>query len=108
MLGKTGIELSAEKDLRGINGQKRVEVDTKGRLTRELSSNPAVPGNDIVLTIDSRLQKVAMESLERNINRINALAEEEPEKYSGDAEAGSVVAIDVRTGEVLVMAVIRL
>jgi len=104
MLGKTGIELSAEKDLRGINGQKRVEVDTKGRLTRELSSNPAVPGNDIVLTIDSRLQKVAMESLERNINRINALAEEDPKRYQGNAEAGSVVAIDVRNGEVLVMA----
>jgi penicillin-binding protein 2 len=104
MLGKTGIELSAEKDLRGINGQKRVEVDTKGRLTRELSSNPAVPGNDIVLTIDSRLQKVAMESLERNINRINALSEQEPEKYLGDAEAGSVVAIDVKSGEVIVMA----
>ena len=104
MLGKTGIELSAEKDLRGINGQKRVEVDTKGRLTRELSSNPAVPGNDIVLTIDSRLQKVAMESLERNINRINALAKEDPKRYQGNAEAGSVVAIDVRNGEVLVMA----
>lgn len=104
MLGKTGIELAAEKDLRGINGQKRVEVDTKGRLTRELSSNPAVPGNDIVLTIDLNLQKVAMESLERNINRINALAEEDPERYPGDAEAGSVVVVDVRSGEVLVMA----
>lgn len=57
-----------------------------------------------MLTIDSRLQKVAMESLERNINRINALAEEDPKRYQGNAEAGSVVAIDVRNGEVLVMA----
>ena len=103
MLGKTGIELTAEKDLRGINGQKRVEVDTNGRLTRELSTNPAVPGNDIVLTIDSRLQKAALESLERNIDRINALSEVESDKYFADAEAGSVVAVDVKSGEVLAM-----
>ncbi|MDQ2086274.1 penicillin-binding protein 2 [Herbivorax sp. ANBcel31] len=103
ILGKTGIERTAEKDLRGINGQKRIEVDTNNRLTRELSSTPAIPGNDIVLTIDSRLQKAAMESLERNIDRINSLSEEEPDRYYGDTEAGSVVAIDVNSGEVIAM-----
>ncbi|TYQ16091.1 UNVERIFIED_CONTAM: penicillin-binding protein 2 [Acetivibrio alkalicellulosi] len=101
MLGKTGIELTQENYLRGINGQKRVEVDSNNRLTAELSSNPAVPGNDIVLTIDSKLQKVALESLEKNINIIKSSPDYK--RNFGDASAGSVVAIDVNSGEVLAM-----
>jgi len=43
MIGKGGIEKTQESQLRGINGKKRVEVDTNGRLTAELSSEPAIP-----------------------------------------------------------------
>ncbi len=101
-IGKTGIELAAENYLRGINGKKRVEVDTSGRLTAELSSEPAIPGNDVYLTIDSRLQKVAMESLQRNIELIKSKADNK--KNFGDAFAGAVVAMDVNNGEILAMA----
>jgi len=101
-IGRVGIEKAAENYLRGINGKKRVEVDTSGRLTSELSSEPAIPGNDVYLTIDSRLQKVAMESLERNINLIRSRADNR--KNFGDAYAGAVVAMDVNNGEVLAMA----
>lgn len=101
-LGKAGIENTQEKYLRGINGQKRVEVDTNGRLTAELGSKPAIPGNDVVLTIDLGLQKVAMESLKRNIELIRSQADYK--KNFGDAFAGSVVAIDVKNGEILALA----
>lgn len=102
MIGKLGIEKTQESQLRGINGKKRVEVDTKGRLTAELSSEPAIPGNDVVLTIDLRLQKVAMESLKQNIELIKSQADNK--KNFGDANAGAAVAIDVNTGEVLALA----
>lgn len=102
VIGKAGIEKAAENYLRGINGKKRVEVDTSGRLTSELSSEPAIPGNNVYLTIDSRLQKVAMESLERNIADIRAKADYK--KNFGDANSGSVVAIDVNSGAILAMA----
>jgi penicillin-binding protein 2 len=101
-IGKTGIEYAAENYLRGINGKKRVEVDTSGRLTAELDSEPAIPGNDVYLTINSRLQKVAMESLQRNIERIRS--EADYKKNFGDANAGAVVAMDVNNGEILAMA----
>ncbi len=101
-IGKVGIEKAAENYLRGINGKKRVEVDTSGRLTSELSSEPAIPGNNVYLTIDSRLQKVAMESLERNIAEIRSKADNR--KNFGDAYAGAVVAMDVNNGEILAMA----
>lgn len=101
-IGKVGIEKAAENYLRGINGKKRVEVDTSGRLTSELSSEPAIPGNNVYLTINSRLQKVAMESLERNIELVRSKADNR--KNFGDAYAGAVVAMDVNNGEILAMA----
>lgn len=102
MIGKLGIEKTQEVQLRGINGKKRVEVDTNGRLTAELSSEPAIPGNDVVLTIDLRLQKAAMESLKQNIEQIRSNADNK--KNFGDAFAGAAVAIDVNSGEILALA----
>ena len=74
IIGQTGIEAYAENYLRGQDGVKRIEVDMSGRLTDELSGDPAIPGNDIVLTIDMNLQKIAMESLERNIEEIRNMS----------------------------------
>jgi len=100
VIGQTGIELAAEKYLRGKDGQKRIEVDINGRLTEELNSIPAIPGNDVILTLDMNLQKVAMESLERNIKRIREMG---GKNNFGDAFAGAAVAMDVNSGEILAM-----
>jgi penicillin-binding protein 2 len=101
-IGKVGVENYAEDLLRGIDGTKQVEVDTNGRLTAEVGGETVVPGNDLILTIDHNLQKVAMESLQRNIQKIR-------EGYDGrsnfgDAFAGSAVVLDVHSGEVLALA----
>jgi len=101
IIGQTGIEYAAERYLRGIDGQKKVEVDTSGRLTEELYGKPAIPGNDVILTLDMNLQKVAMESLDRVIKEIR---EKGGKNNFGDANAGAVVALDVNSGEVLAMA----
>lgn len=101
IIGQAGIEKWAERYLRGKDGQKRVEVDTKGRLMEELDGIPAQPGSDIVLTIDMKLQKAALESLEKNIGEIRTKG---GKNNFGDANAGAVVALDVNSGEILAMA----
>lgn len=101
IIGKAGVEKAAERYLKGKDGKKSIEVDTSGRLTQQQETVPALPGSDVVLTIDTNLQKVAMESLARNIELIKNKGDK---NNFGDADAGSVVAMDVNTGEVLAMA----
>ncbi len=101
IIGKFGIELEVEKYLRGQRGQKRVEVDIHGRMTKESVASPSIPGNDVTLTLDINLQKVATESLSRNIDEIKKRADYK--QNFGDAFAGAVVAMDVNTGEILAM-----
>lgn len=102
LVGKMGIEAFAEPYLRGKAGQKKVEVDIAGRLTEELETNPAIPGSTVKLTLDMNLQRVAMESIERNLEVIRSQAD--GKKNFGDAKTGAAVAMDVNTGEILAMA----
>ncbi len=101
IVGKSGIESGAESLLRGIKGETFLEVDENGKTTTSYLKRAAVPGNDLYLTIDLDLQKVAVESLKRNIERIRRMG---GKKNFGDANAGAVVVMDVNTGEVLAMA----
>jgi penicillin-binding protein 2 len=87
-IGKTGVEAAAEQYLRGENGLRKMEVDQSGRIMTELKGIPAIPGNDVILTIDTRLQKVAMESLERTIQSIVSQKDEAKGNF-GDANAGA-------------------
>lgn len=84
MIGKTGLEKHLEKELRGISGERRVEVDAYGRELRQLQGLAPIPGKKVYLSIDSQLQKVAEEAF--------------------GEESGAAVAIDVETGEVLAIA----
>ena len=91
VVGLTGVELSYEAELRGRKGQRHVEVDVTGREIRTIG--PPIepdPGNNLVLTIDARLQAMVAEALERGL------------KGAG-SESGVVVAMDPRTGEILAM-----
>ncbi|MEM6727759.1 MAG: penicillin-binding protein 2 [Pseudomonadota bacterium] len=55
-IGKTGVENKLERALRGRAGSRRIEVNAVGRVMRELDREEGVPGEDVQLTIDSRLQ----------------------------------------------------
>lgn len=101
IIGQSGIEKAAEKYLKGTDGSKVIEVNENGRLTNEQDSVAAVPGDDVVLTLDMNLQKVAMASLKKNIDAIKTKG---GDNNFGDANAGAVVAIDVNSGEILAMA----
>lgn len=83
VIGKSGIEKSYETALRGKAGYEQVETDARGRMIRQLEEIPSVPGDNLYLSIDSKLQVLAFEALQNN--------------------KGAIVAIDVKTGGILAM-----
>lgn len=83
LIGKSGLELLREKDLRGEKGSSSSEVNARGFEQQQLVNMDPLPGNDIRLTIDADLQQAA-----------------EAFMKIGD-KSGAVVAIEVNTGRVL-------
>ena len=100
IIGKTGIEYVFEKYLKGTDGEKQKEMAVDGTITGEYVSKNAIAGSDVVLTIDSNLQKTTEESLENCINKIKNGGFSQ--RY--DAQGGAVVVMNVNTGEVLATA----
>ena len=82
-IGRSGLEMTWEGTLQGQAGGQQVEVDVHGRTLGVLASRPPRPGRNLVLTIDQRLQRAAEQALE--------------------GQVGSVVALGVRSGDVLAM-----
>jgi penicillin-binding protein 2 len=82
-IGKLGIEGAYEKELHGVTGSEQVEIDAGGRAIRALSRNEPASGNNLVTTLDLKLQKVAEEAFQ---------------EYRG-----ALVALDPKTGEVLAL-----
>ena len=82
-IGKSGLEQKYEFQLHGETGYEQVEIDAGGRAVRSLSRTPPVPGNNLSLTLDIRLQEIA-------------------EKAFGDRR-GALVAIEPATGGILAL-----
>lgn len=80
-IGKLGVEQSFEQQLHGTTGVEQVETSAGGRAVRKLASNPATPGNTVMLSLDIRLQKLV-------------------EDMFGERR-GALVALDPKTGDVL-------
>jgi penicillin-binding protein 2 len=97
-IGYAGIEISFQDVLAGQNGLKLIEQDVAGLELREVGEgNPAIPGNNLRLTIDTRLQSVATTAL---LNRMDFL-----NRFAGETRTaiGVVIAMDPNTGEILAM-----
>jgi penicillin-binding protein 2 len=84
-IGKDGIERSYEKVLRGGAGSSQVEVNSVGRVIRELARKDPEPGEDLTITIDAGLQRFLYERLSQEV-------------------AASAVVMDVQNGDVLALA----
>ena len=65
-IGKTGIEALFEDYLRGKKGTKQIDMAVDGTITAEVIEEEAVAGSNIILTIDSKLQKIAEDALREN------------------------------------------
>jgi penicillin-binding protein 2 len=83
-IGKGGLEKTLEKKLQGKPGAKRSEVTARGKIVRDLETQPDVPGKPVQLTIDVDLHNYAARRLGR--------------------ESGSVVVFDCQTGDILTIA----
>ncbi len=99
-LGKEGIELSAEEHLRGEAGRRVLVKNSSGTVISEETVAP-VPGDTVILSLDSRLQKTAQDALADKITSLRATAAEGKGK---DVKSGAVVMLDVKTGGVMVSA----
>jgi Cell division protein FtsI/penicillin-binding protein 2 len=95
LVGKSGIEKEYETELRGVDGARRLEVDAQGRPVGEQATLDPVPGNNLQLTIDDKLQAVMENSMASNLARL--------QKSYPKAKVGAAVLIDVKTGEILAM-----
>ncbi len=82
--GKMGLESTLEAQLRGEWGGTQVEVDGAGRLQQFLGQKVSKPGQDVTITIDRDLQKVAEDAIGKN--------------------KAAIIAMDPRNGEILAMA----
>ena len=124
IVGVSGIEKSMEDQLSPYvsyrQGERVVEIDTRGKIVREISYTAPVDGNSVVLTIDSELQDVMRSALQRAINNINS---QQRDVMSGSswqrrnaselaryedmghevqlAESGAMIAMDPNSGRVL-------
>ena len=83
-IGKSGVEKAVEGDLRGEAGTSRIEVNSLGRVMRELSRIEGVEGQDIQLTIDAGVQNYAQRRMAR--------------------ESASAVVIDTTNGDIIALA----
>lgn len=92
IVGKSGIERSMEEHLRGKSGSRLIDTDITGEITGSLETADPRAGDNVVLTLDIELQKVAEESLARVLSNIET------------ARGGAAVLMKVDTGEVLAAA----
>ena len=98
-IGKTGIEYVCEKFLKGKDGLKQTDMSIDGTTTGEYITEEAISGSNVMLTINAKVQQVAEKALKENIEKINnGDYGEKREVY-----AGSVVVLNVKTGEVISM-----
>ena len=98
LIGQSGLERKYDSFIKGIDGGSQIEVDVAGRMVQVLAKKEPIPGNNLVLTIDYRLQKVAEEALDEQLRYL------QQQGGRRNAKAGAVVVLNPQNGEVLAMA----
>ena len=97
LIGQSGLESKYDSFIKGTDGGSLIEVDVAGRMVQGLSKKEPIPGNNIVLTIDYRLQKAAEEALDEQLKYL------QQQGGRRKAQAGAVVVLNPKNGEVLAM-----
>jgi penicillin-binding protein 2 len=87
IIGQEGLESTYDRYLRGRDGYREVEVDSRGRIQRDLAVVPPQPGQDLVTTVDLDIQLTAEEQLRNSPNK-----------------RGVIVVMEPQSGEILAMA----
>ncbi|WP_405756420.1 penicillin-binding protein 2 [Streptomyces sp. NBC_00073] len=102
-VGRSGLERTYDKELRGKAGVTRYEVDNLGRVIGQAQAEKPTPGSNVVTSIDSRVQAVA----ERELNNAMVEARKTYDKITHknyEADSGAVVVMEAKTGRIVAMA----
>lgn len=97
IIGKSGLERVYDKELRGTDGGGQTEVDVSGRPVQVLGTKEPIPGQNLILTIDYRVQRAAEAAVDETLKYLQTKT-----RFT-NAHAASVVAMNPQTGEVLAM-----
>ncbi|MDH6118761.1 penicillin-binding protein 2 [Kitasatospora sp. GAS204B] len=102
-IGRAGLESVYDNQLRGTTGVDRLEVDNLGRVIGSAGTTPAQPGDNVVTSIDARVQKV----VEDNLNQAMTDARNTFDTVTNQnfvADSGAAIVMDVHTGRIVAMA----
>ncbi len=105
-IGKSGIELSMESELRGTPGYDKLEVDNRGRVQRVVEHKDPIPGNNVYLTLDANLQGTAQAALGQAMQQDRALQDPtfKDRFVTFKAPGAAFVLLDARDGSIKAMA----
>ncbi len=84
LIGRLGVEQTYEDKLKGVNGEELIEIDALGKKMRTLGTTEPIPGEDLVLTMDAKLQQLVSQNYPRD-------------------KKGAVIVSDPQTGEILAL-----
>jgi penicillin-binding protein 2 len=101
LVGRGGVEEVYDRDLKGLSGLQTVAVNRLGRVTGVVETREPTPGNDLVLSLDARVQGAA----EKALSDWMAFARRTPDRNGArPAPSGAAVVVDVTTGRVVALA----
>lgn len=108
-VGKFGIELAFENQLKGEGGMKIIKRNSDGTIVDTIETIDSKPGNTVYLTLDKKLQETAVKSLAENVKAAKVQGVATKESYGGsgwgeDCETGAVVMLSVKDFSVLAAA----
>ena len=101
IVGKNGVELSYEQYLRGEQGITKLLVNSDGEVLGTVSSTKPTPGDDIQLSLNDHIEKLAQKALLEGMQ--HARSYHDQNGYALQANAGSVVVMDAHTGAIVAM-----
>jgi penicillin-binding protein 2 len=103
LVGKSGVEATYERWLRGTPGEERFLVNSDGEVLREFDPKPPEPGHDLRLSLDLDVQRIVEDELQAGIMRARSVIDDSTGTNLA-ANAGAAVVIDPNTGGIVAMA----
>lgn len=102
LVGRSGLEQSYDADLRGVDGVTQVTVDNVGTVTGVVQQTPPAAGGNLVLTLDSQIQKVAEDALAHAVGNARGMQDKDGATFRADS--GAAVVMEADTGRVVALA----
>jgi len=97
ILGKIGLEQVWDKEIRGTDGGAQIEVNVSGKPVQMLGTKQPIAGNDLILTIDAKIQKAAEKAMDERLKYL------QDKLGNPEAKAAAAVVINPQTGEILAL-----